>query len=113
MTHYEIRYDSFADENAKRLSAMKDITEYLGADQFAKMNSLLTQAVASKEVETPLQFRRALFMLGIQGYPLKAWWDTICIDIDLDFEWHWEGEVVSLAKQGDAEQGEVKQGDAS
>lgn len=75
MTHYNIDYSELS-ETEKRKKAIQDIIDYVGQDKFNELNNLLVAYVKEKN-PTLDQFRMALFMFPVSGYPIEAWFETI------------------------------------
>lgn len=73
--HYDICYSHLDhDPIAKHNKAIQDIKDYLGEDRFNK----LTQCVQNEpEQYTFDQFRLAVSFAGIQGYPVRAWYNYV------------------------------------
>ena len=78
MSTYEKRYDGLKGD-ALRGKAIQDTINYLGAEQFVNISQLLHQAYAEREFTGPddKQFRFALMMVGVQGYPCVAWYELL------------------------------------
>jgi hypothetical protein len=60
--------------DAKRQAAMKDIRKYLG-DEFPKVNAKIDEIGETLTLED----MRAIcgLFLGIEGYPVRAWFETL------------------------------------
>jgi len=74
MSHYDISYPNLAPD-AKLAQAIQDIKDYIGDDRYNKLTDLIHQSY-----QLPLsigEFRMALSMSGIQGYPVLAWHEVL------------------------------------
>lgn len=67
MTHTTIDYSK---SPAAAFDAIEDIKDWLGAERF----SLLTKELAKYNCQT---FANLVSISGIQGYPVKAWYELI------------------------------------
>lgn len=70
--HYSVDYSSFTDEVAKHNCAIQDIKEYLGEERFKNITQI---AKDQPEPFTLEQFTLAVSFAGVQGYPVKAWYN--------------------------------------
>lgn len=74
MTHYNIDYSKYDDDPiTKHNQAIKDIKEYIGEEKFDN----LTQEFKSFSWMSLEQFGFYVSLAGIQGYPVKAWYNYI------------------------------------
>jgi len=74
MSHYDISYPNLAPD-AKRAQAIQDIKDYIGEEKYNKLTETIHQ-----DFQLPLgigEFRMALLMTGIQGYPVIAWHEVL------------------------------------
>lgn len=69
---YTIHYDGLSGDE-KRAKAMEDIVNYLGDERFSKIDAKLRK-YESMELE---QLRIMLSFAGVQGYPVRAWYESI------------------------------------
>ena len=90
MTHYTISYKDMPETEAHQ-KALADIKDWLGEDRFLKITKGCREAVdpdGNPEILTFPQWRMAMFLSGIEGYPLKAWykeiWPNMPIEDDSD-----------------------------
>lgn len=73
MAHYDISYEGL-DPIAKHNKAIQDIKDYLGNDRF----DIVTES--AKNMDPPMtlnEFTVAMSFAGVQGYPVKAWYNYI------------------------------------
>lgn len=80
--HWEKSYAVTADanEDVQRTRAMQDIAFYLGSERFAVVNDELRKVIATTDVkqdELIHDLRLPLSFAGIQGYPVRAWVETL------------------------------------
>lgn len=75
MTHYEIDYSKFDDDqDAKRVAAIADIIDYLGKEKY----ETVTREFKLFKPEDMSRDRMAMMLsiAGISGYPVTAWHET-------------------------------------
>lgn len=72
---------SYADLADPHATALADLREYIGEDMFLTLDPLLREAIRTGEIKSQQSFFMALFMLPVSGYPLVAWYETICKDL--------------------------------
>ena len=70
MSHYEA-----LGGDEKRFKEIEDIKQYLGAELFAEITARLKDAVRQGATLDDLRF--PLAFAGVQGYPVKAWYELI------------------------------------
>jgi len=88
MSHYDINYANLA-PHAKRTQAIQDIKNHLGVNKYDELTEVIHQ-----NYQLPLSlddFRMAVAMSGIQGYPVLAWHEVL-----------WPGEEGESARAGAA-----------
>jgi hypothetical protein len=71
MTHYNISYEGL-DPIEKQNKAIADIKEYMGEAKFVDLTSKLRAAYPDCTIE---QFTLMVSFAGVQGYPVKAWYN--------------------------------------
>lgn len=77
MTSYTVSYDKL-EGNAKRAKAIEDIIGYLGYQEFVRISLAIHAGKASGDtINTPRDLRIPLMMCGVQGYPVKAWFELL------------------------------------
>lgn len=82
MTTYKTHYDGL-EGNTKRAKAIQDIVEYLGWDKFVDLHDAIlkeshrTQSSASSGHLGLNELRMMLSFVGVQGYPVKAWYELL------------------------------------
>lgn len=79
MSTYERDYSKLTG-NAKRAKAIEDIIEWLGGMEAFVKYSLEIQAEYNEEnppPKTPDALRFSLSLIGVQGYPVKAWFELL------------------------------------
>lgn len=77
--HYYIDYRSLSDTDAKA-KAISDIKDWLGEERYLAITKGCREAIdenGQPEVLTFRQWRMAMFLSGIEGYPLKVWYNEI------------------------------------
>lgn len=73
MTHYTVDYSNLNDDPiSKHNKAIQDIKEYIGDDRFETLTEKFKQMSPSLE-----QFELMVSFAGVQGYPVKAWYNYI------------------------------------
>lgn len=83
MTHYNISYADLSPE-AKRTKAIADIIDWLGQDRYDTISKLFLDMQQAEGKPSWKKFSMALFMSGIAGYPLVAWYETLFGAIEED-----------------------------
>lgn len=73
-----IDYSSFTDEKKKQQEAIKDIIAYTGQEYFDKV----TAAMKAEPIELESFANMLAMMVGIEGYPVKAWHDHVYNTVD-------------------------------
>ena len=79
MSHYIINYAGLSEQEAHD-KAIADIKDWLGEDRYLKITEGCKTAVdidGNPSVLTWRQWRYAMFLSGIEGYPLKVWYKEI------------------------------------
>jgi hypothetical protein len=77
MTTYEIVYDQ-PEGAEKRAKAVADIQSYLGQERYEEISGLLIQAQEAGELRQGFKAMiMPLIMVGVQGYPVRAWYETL------------------------------------
>lgn len=77
MTHYTTSYEGLT-EVEKHNKAIEDIKEWMGEERFDHITSLVRDDVKEgREQMTLDQFTMAISLAGVQGYPVKAWYNYI------------------------------------
>lgn len=78
MTTYDVSYERL-EGHAKRGKAIQDIINYLGQEEFSRVSELLRDARNNGQLATheDRQFRTALMLIGVQGYPCRAWFELL------------------------------------
>ena len=72
MTHYYVNYEGMV-EPAKSAKALQDIKDYLGVEMFNNVTDAMKETIYPFE-----QFQMTMmFMAGIEGYPVKAWYEHV------------------------------------
>lgn len=75
MTHYTVDYSNLNnDPIAKHNKAIQDIKEYLGDERFKRITDCMRTDCPNMTLE---QFTMAASFAGVQGYPVKAWYNYI------------------------------------
>lgn len=69
MTRYTVSYEGL-DDVTKHNQAIADVKEYLGEDRFSQLTELFRQQPYTLD-----QFSLAVSFAGVQGYPVKAWYN--------------------------------------
>lgn len=70
-----IDYNKITNPVQERAEAMKDIKEYLGAKKFKEINEIFIKD-ANQLTRKIVRFELSMFV-GIDGYPVEAWLDTL------------------------------------
>lgn len=71
-----VNYNDY-DETTKPVRAMNDIMKYIGdKERFDKIHDELKKAIKDGLNLRGMEFQCGMF-LGIEGYPVQAWFDTI------------------------------------
>lgn len=73
MTHYTTNYEGLS-EIEKHNKAIEDIKDYMGAEKFEELTKRVKVEYPNWTLE---QFRMAVSFAGVQGYPVKAWYNYI------------------------------------
>ena len=74
VAHYDISYTNLAPE-AKRAQAIQDIKNHLGVNKYDELTEVI-----HRDFQLPFSlddFRMALVMSGIHGYPVLAWHEVL------------------------------------
>lgn len=72
--HTDIKYDQM-DPIAKHNKAIADIKDFLGEDKFGQITKTFREV---PQDQMPLdKFTNYASLAGIQGYPVKAWYNYI------------------------------------
>lgn len=72
--HQEVDYSRERDPDAKRRAAVSDVKKWLGARKFREVTEAFGREPAPVEEE---KFAFLCGIAGIQGYPVKAWRETL------------------------------------
>lgn len=75
MTHYTINYSNCIDEVAKHNKALADIKDFLGEERFNNLTEMFK--VHWSEQPELGHFQLMCAFVGVQGYPVKAWYNYI------------------------------------
>ena len=81
--HYEINYRAHADVAAADAAAIADIKDWMGAEQFERVDTVYRQMAEPVSIDL---FYLQMSFAGIQGYPVEAWYRSL-----------WPGRAVSAA----------------
>lgn len=81
MTHYNTDYANL-EGAAKKVKALKDIVDYMGWEKFEDLHQGLL-ADGRKKLG---QYRMMFSFIGVQGYPVKAWYAHLWGDVALKEE---------------------------
>lgn len=73
MTHYNVSYEGLSDIE-KHNKAIQDIKDYLGEEKFEQLTKQCKEEYPDLTLE---QFRMSVSFAGVQGYPVKAWYNYI------------------------------------
>ncbi len=69
--HYDVDYSKL-DPVAKHNKAIQDIKDYMGNQRFRHLTKLFRESADSI---SPDQFALMTSFAGVQGYPVKAWYN--------------------------------------
>lgn len=75
--HKDIKYEGTDEE--KRAKALKDIEQWLGEAKFKEFGDRVRRC---QPPATRREFRFALMVGGIQGYPVEVWADELGVAAD-------------------------------
>ena len=76
MSHYEVSYKGLEPAEA-RGKAIDNIQGYLGIPEYHRVSDLLILAREQGEVKTYRDLIMPLMMIGVQGFPVSAWYEEL------------------------------------
>lgn len=74
MSSYEINYASLSGDE-KRAAAIEDIKRYIGEENYERASAIIRRDIAAGTTDD--EFRFQLAFVGVQGYPVTAWLETL------------------------------------